>query len=138
MVCLSLFATLRGFSSPQRKLTLWLFLSFNFGLLLLHFLVLSPVKPFMQFQRDITNGMTVQQVQRLCIQRFPKGGRFRQPEWSLGYASSLNDHGKQYLVGTPDQSLHYILDPTDGRYDAESLSVYFRDGKAVGTTYLGD
>jgi hypothetical protein len=139
MACFTLLLSLPGLLSPQRKPTVWLFLSFTLGLFALHFLAVSPVKPFMQFQRDITSGMTIQEVQGLFSQRFPESGRFRQPEWVLGDGSPVTPYDNEpHLVSTPNQSLHYTLDPTDGRCNAEWLIVYFQDGKAVGTEYLGD
>lgn len=78
MAFCALLVTLPSFLSPQRRQTWWIFFAFNASLCALHFVVLSPVKPFMQFQRDISNGMTIQQVQRLFVQRFPANGRFRQ------------------------------------------------------------
>jgi hypothetical protein len=126
----------------RRKQELWLFLGFNISLLALRFLNLTPVKPFTKFYLDIKNSMTIQEVQGLFNQRFPKGGRFRQPEWYLfdrddGVFENLDPEEKGF-VDIPDLNLHYILDPSDGRYNAEFLSVYLKDGKVVGTEYSPD
>lgn len=126
----------------RRKQELWLFLGFNISLLALQFLVFNPVKPFTKFYLDIKNGMTIQEVQSLFNQRFPKGGRFRQPEWALRDETIADAENHQLngtkFIATPNQNLHYILDLTDGRYNAEMLTVYFKDGQVVGTKYSPD
>lgn len=134
----ALLLVLPGFLSSQRKQALWLFLSFNFGLFGLHFLTLNPVKPFTQFYLDINNGMTIQEVERLFSQRFPKGGRFRQPIVEFHHESPVTSDDNDRFLATPNQWQNYILDPTDGRYNSEILIVYFKDGKVVGTEYLPD
>ncbi len=134
----ALLLTLPSFLSSQRKQTLWLFLSFSFGLFTLHFLPVSPVKPFMRFHRDIGNGMATQEVQYLFSQHFPKDGRFRQPRLSLGVGIPFDARYGADVTDTPTQSFHYILDPTDGRFNSETLTVYFKNGRVVGTEYLSD
>jgi hypothetical protein len=142
MAFLALLLILPVFLQKRRKQELWLFLGFNLSLLALHFLALSPVKPFVKFHLNITNGMTIQEVQHLFSQHFPKGGKFRQPEWVLRNENT-NDainhrlNGMRF-VATPDQNLQYILDPTDGRYNAEWVTVYLKDSKVVGTKYSPD
>lgn len=108
-------------SSSQWKYGLSIFTLFNIGLLVLYFVALTPVKPFMRFERSIDAGMSKNEVQRLFIQSFPKDGRFRQPEW-----------------GGDDSYLHYTLDPTDGRYNAEWVRAHFKNGGVVKTEYFGD
>lgn len=142
MAVLALILLLPVYLQFRRKQELWLFLGFNISLLALHFLTLTPVKTFTKFYLDIKNGMTIQEVQSLFDQRFPKGGRFRQPEWELHYGHNgvleNRDPEEKGFAAIPDQNLNYILDPKDGRYDAEIMSVYFKDGKVVGTKYLPD
>ncbi|AFZ03249.1 hypothetical protein [Calothrix sp. PCC 6303] len=142
MAFLALILLLPVFLLSRRKQELWLFLGFNLSILALQFLVLSPVKPFTKFYLDINNGMTIEKVQQLFTQHFPKSGEFRQPDWRL-HNENRNDaenhqlNGKRFLA-TPNQSLQYNLDLTDGRYDAEVMTVYFKDGKVVGTNYSAD
>ncbi|MEA5569956.1 hypothetical protein [Calothrix sp. UHCC 0171] len=142
MAVLALILLLPVYVQYRRKQELWLFFGFNISLLALHFLALTPVKPFTKFYLDIKNGMTIQEVQGLFNQRFPKGGRFRQPEWTLRNedANDAENHrlNRRQFLATPDQNLHYILDLTDGRYNAEMVTVYFKDGKVVGTNYSPD
>lgn len=142
MAFLALILLLPIYLESRRKRELWLFLGFNISLLALHFLTLAPNKTFTRFYLDIKNGMTIQEVQSLFNQRFPKGGRFRQPEWTLS-DETIDDARRHKLNGmkfiaTPNQNLNYALDRTDGRYDAEIITVYFKDGKVVGTNYSPD
>jgi hypothetical protein len=133
MAVLALFLLLPIYLESRRKRELWLFLGFNISVLALHFLPLTPAKPFAKFYLDIKNGMTVQEVQGLFNQNFPKGGIFRQPEWSIiniNYPISDRLNGKSF-VDQADRNLHYILDPTDDRYRGEFVTVYFKDGKVV-------
>lgn len=139
MVALALLVTLPSYLAGQRIKALWLFLGFNVALLVLYLLVLNPIKPFTQVYQDIANGMTREQVQERFNQRFPAGGRFRQPQPYLFHVSPATmQENKPYLAGNPNQAISYQLDPTDGEYDAEVLVVYFKDGKVVGTQYLTD
>ncbi|BAY11496.1 hypothetical protein [Calothrix sp. NIES-2098] len=142
MAVLALILLLPVYLQSRRQQQLWLFLGFNISLLVLHFLTLTPVKPFTKFYLDIKNGMTIPEVQSLFNQRFPKGGKFRQPEWELRYGHNSvlenRDPAEKGFVAIPDQNLHYILDLSDGRYNAEWVTVYFKDGKVVGTEYSPD
>ncbi|QXE23540.1 hypothetical protein B6N60_02230 [Richelia sinica FACHB-800] len=101
-------------------------------------MTLSPVKPFTKFYLDIKNGMKIEEVQGLFNYHFPKEGRFRQPEWSLNEMRENLNSDQKGVVIISDQNLNYILDPTDGRYNAEILIVYFQNGKVVETKYLPD
>ncbi|BAZ41299.1 hypothetical protein NIES4101_72630 [Calothrix sp. NIES-4101] len=142
MAVLALILLLPVYVQYRRKQELWLFFGFNISLLALHFLTLTPVKPFTKFYLDIKNGMTIEEVQGLFNKRFPKGGRFRQPEWRLrnedANDAELHRLNRKKFLATPDQNLHYILDLTNGDYDAEWVTVYFKDGKVVGTNYSPD
>lgn len=142
MAVLALILLLPVYLQSRHKQELWLFLGFNISLLALHFLTLTPVKPFTKFYLDIKNSMTIQEVQDLFNQRFPKEGRFPQPEWELHYGHNgvleNRDPEEKGFVAIPDQNLNYILDPSDGRYNAEVVTVYFNDGKVVGAKYLPD
>ena len=142
MAVLALILLLPVYLQSRRKQELWLFIGFNLSLLALYFVTLSPVKPFTQFYLDITHGMTIQEVQSRLNQRFPKGGRFPQPESQLldehqGVLENINPKEKGFLA-VPNQCLNYILDLNDGRYNAEVVNVYFKNGEVVGMEYLPD
>ncbi|MBW4508270.1 MAG: hypothetical protein KME64_17400 [Scytonematopsis contorta HA4267-MV1] len=142
MAFLALILLLPVYLESRRKRELWLFLGLNISLFALQFLPLTPVKPFKKFYFDVKNGMTIQEVQSLFKQHFPKGGRFRQPEWALRDETLANAENHKLnemeFIATPNQNLHYILDLTDGRYNSEILIVYFKDGKVVGSEYWPD
>jgi hypothetical protein len=142
MDVLALILLLPVYLQSRRKQELWLFIGFNLSLFALYFVTLTPVKPFTQFYFDIKHGMTIQEVQSRLNQRFPKGGRFPQPQGELNYGHQgvlqYSDPKEKGFLAVPDQNLHYILDLNDGRYDAEWVTVYFKDGKVVGVTYSPD
>jgi hypothetical protein len=138
MAGFSLILLLPVYLQYRRKQELWLFLGFNISLLALYFVTLSPVKPFTKFYLDVKNGMKVEEVQGLFKEHFPQDGKFRQPEWSLNDSLENIDSEQKGFVTVSDQHLNYILDPNDGRYNAEILIVYFQDGKVVKTKYLPD
>lgn len=142
MAVLALILLLPVYLQSRRKQELWLFIGFNLSLFALYFVTLTPVKPFIQFYLDIKHGMTIQEVQSRFNQRFPKDGRFAQPEWQLNYGHQgvleNSDPKEKGFLAVPDQNLNFILDPNDGRYNAEVVTVYFKDGKVVGMEYLPD
>ena len=136
---LILLITLPRFLLTQRKETLWLLLIFAGFLLSLRFVDLTPRKPFLRFYHNITIGMQVDQLQLLFKQHFPPDGKFRQPVWDFGDGSPVTPYDNEpQLADKPNQSLHYTLDPDDGRFNSEWLVVYFKDGQVVGTEYLPD
>jgi hypothetical protein len=138
-VFLILLITLPRFLLTQQKETLWSFLIFAVLLFSLRFIDLTPRKPFMRFYHNITIGMQVDQVQSLFNQHFPLDGKFRQPAWGFGDGSPVTPYDNDpQLADRPNQSLHYTLDPNDGRFNSEWLVVYFKDGQVVGTEYLPD
>ena len=138
-VSLILLITLPRFLLTRHKETLWLFLIVAVLLFTLRFIDLTPRKPFLRFYQDITIGMHADQIQLLLNQHFPPDGKFRQPAWGIGDGSPVTPYdNKPNLTDTPDQSLHYTLDPHDGRFDSEWLVVYLKDGQVVGTEYLPD
>ncbi|ALF55601.1 hypothetical protein ACX27_26585 [Nostoc piscinale CENA21] len=136
MAVLALILLLPVYLQSRRKQELWLFIGFNLSIFALYFVTLSPVKPFMQFYSDIKHGMTIPEVQSRFNQRFPKGGRFPQP---LGeFIGGNEDVLEKTDPVVYDQHLNYILDPNDGRYNAEVVNVYFKDGKVLEVKYSGD
>lgn len=136
---LALFLILPGYLLWQRKKALWLFAIFGLSLVVLHFIALTPVKPFTKFHNDVTNGMTGSEVQLLLTQHFPQSGKFRRPVPRFTPVSSfLRTNDGPRLSDTPNQTLQYTLDPSDGRYNAECVMIYLKDDRVVGTQYLGD
>ncbi|MBD2497348.1 hypothetical protein [Nostoc sp. FACHB-280] len=136
MAVLALILLLPVYLPSRRKQELWLFIGFNLSLLALHFVALSPVKPFMQFHSDIKHGMTIPEVQSRLNQRFPKGGRFYQPQGDfMGANEDVRENIGSFVY---DQHLNYILDPNNGDYDAEVVNIYFKNGKVVKAEYSGD
>ncbi|AKG23318.1 hypothetical protein [Calothrix sp. 336/3] len=142
MAVLALLLLLPVYLVSRRKQELWLFLGFNISLLALQFVTINPRKPFVKFYLDIKNDMTIEDVQSLFNQRFPKGGRFPQPEWTIRDETTADAENHQLngrtFIAKPNQNLQYILDPNDGRYNAEWVIVYLKDGKVVGTNYSPD
>ncbi|MCF4966799.1 hypothetical protein [Nostoc sp. CMAA1605] len=142
MAVLALIVILPVYVKSRRKQELWLFIGFNLSLLALYFVTLSPVKPFRQFYFDIKHGMTIPEVQSRLNQRFHEGVRFPQPQGTFiyGYEDVLGkiDPKEKGFLAVPDQILNYVLDPNDGRYNAEVVNVYLKDGKVVGMEYSGD
>lgn len=84
---------------------------------------LSPRKPFARFYAAIEPGMTETEVLRALDDQFPSLGRYPRP--------SINRR-----VG-PTQ-LGFILDPKDGRYDAEVVALDFENGRVATKRYYPD
>lgn len=122
----------------QRKWAGGIFAGYCALVLALHFGAISPVKPFRQFQNDIQNGMGRHEVQKLLAERFPAGDGFRRPVGNFGTISPSENWDGIALAVIPNQALQYTLDPDDGDFNAESLVVYFKDDRVVGTTYSSD
>ncbi|MEN6334725.1 MAG: hypothetical protein ABFE01_10725 [Phycisphaerales bacterium] len=90
-------------------------------LVVLPFVSLSPVKPFRQFHGAIRSGMTPEDVRGELARRFPANGRFLRP---VEHAS--------------DEGLSFVLDPNDGRYNAELVVVHLAVGRVVSKECLSD
>lgn len=88
----------------------------------LHFVALSPVKPFRRFFTSINDGMTRSEILAELHRNFPDGGRFSRPVSS----SDKPDH------------MAFILDPLNWAYNAEIVSLTLKDGKLVAKNYYGD
>lgn len=81
----------------------------------------SPVVRFRTFYDSLTPGMTEEKVLSSLHNYFPQGGRLRTPQlrrWEKG--------------------LHFILDPSDGRYDSEVITLTFDAKYTVAKVYLPD
>ncbi|HEV3117569.1 MAG TPA: hypothetical protein VGY58_10975 [Gemmataceae bacterium] len=96
--------------------------AFVIFVLILPFITLSPVKPFRGFFDSICVGMTQKEVLQQLDAYFPAGGRYAKPEWRPSV----------------DNSLHFVLNPNDGRYDAEIVTVVFHEGGVLAKMYLPD
>lgn len=138
-VCLILIITLFKLSMKRWRNEIILPMTAIGILLSLNFINLTPLKPFMRFHRNISNGMTIDGVDQLFNRYFPNNGRFRRPIISVGNGSLITPYdNKPQIAGVPDKSLQYVLDPDDGRYNAEWLIIYFNDKRVVGSEYLSD
>jgi hypothetical protein len=71
----------------------------------------NPVKPFLRALNDIQAGMSHAQVHAIIDSHFPSGGRFNRPA----------------LYSEDSTRIHFGLDPTDGRWNAAILTIYFED-----------
>jgi hypothetical protein len=88
----------------------------------LPFMDLSPVKPAIRAVREIRPGMTEAQVRAVLERNFPEHGRFQRP-----------------VFGTVREDvLAFVLDPSDGRYNAALVRVRFSAGKCVSAEFLPD
>jgi hypothetical protein len=83
---------------------------------------LGPVKPFVRASRAITAGMTPSEVRAAVDAEFPPNGRFHHPV------------GGQLQDGV----MSYVLDPTNGRYDAAILEIRFEGGRCKSVRFLAD
>jgi len=88
----------------------------------LPFMDLSPVKPAVRAVREIRPGMTETQVRAVLERNFPKNGRFQRPVFGAVH----ND------------VLAFVLDPSDGRYNAAVVRITFSAGKCVSAEFLPD
>ncbi|MHB1426257.1 MAG: hypothetical protein ACYC3I_24085 [Gemmataceae bacterium] len=83
----------------------------------------SPLNPFTRFYAAIEPGMTEAEVLRILDNQFPPTG---------GYPRPLVNR----RVGPTH--LGFILDPRDGRYDAEMVTVDLEAGRVVKKQYYPD
>ena len=99
-----------------------LFVGYVLGLCVLSQIATSPTKPYRRFFEAVRVGMTPPQVTRLLHENFPSGGRFKLP--------AANGDGISYI--------HYNLDLSDGRYDAETITIDLSHGRVSGKEYSPD
>ncbi|MCX6996176.1 MAG: hypothetical protein NTV49_03610 [Kiritimatiellaeota bacterium] len=95
---------------------------FVISILVMHYCDFSPVKPYRRFYEVVHTGMTESEVLVLLQRTFPAGGHFRVPAITV----STSDH------------ISFLLDPTDGRYNAEIVSLALREGKVTQKQYFPD
>lgn len=111
-----------SFLRKRSKMILAGCLVFGAGICVLHFIVLSPVKPFRRFFASAHDGMARPEILAELHRNFPDGGRFPQP-----VLRSV----------TPDH-LVFVLDPSNWAYDTEIISLTLKDGRIVAKNYYGD
>lgn len=92
------------------------------ALLAMHNLDLTPVKPYRRFYDAVATGMTPSEVLAALHREFPEAGRFRVPVVTISNATTLS----------------FLLDRTDGRWDAEIVDLDLVDGRVSGKVYMGD
>jgi len=88
----------------------------------LPFLDLSPVKPAVRSVREIQYGMSEAQVRTILDRHFPEKGRFKRPA----------------IGALKENTISFVLDRNDGRYDASVVQVKFSAGKCVSAEFLAD
>lgn len=88
----------------------------------LHYLDLTPKKPYRRFYFAVHDGMTRADVFDALHREFPDGGRFPVPT----------------VYGEDAVSLIFGLDPNDGRWNAEDVEIWFSEGRVSGKDYRGD
>ncbi len=91
-------------------------------ILALPFLELSPVKPAVRAIQEIRAGMTEVEVRAIIDRYFPEHGRFKRPE----------------IGPVRDNVLSFVLDPSDGRYNAAVVQIKFSAGKCTAAEFLPD
>lgn len=89
----------------------------------LHLADTSPLKPFARFYNAIEPGMTDAEVFGALNRQFLSTGRYPQPVVNR-------------RVGPAH--IEFILDPSDGRYDAEIVAVDVEEGRVLRKQYYGD
>src|SRR5262245_13680567 len=84
---------------------------------------LSPVQPATRAVRRVRPGMSEAEVRAILRDEFPASGRFHPPGLERPLA---------------DDFLSFVLDPSDGAYDAAFIQVQFADGRATSARFLPD
>lgn len=88
----------------------------------LSFLDNSPRKPFLRAYQSIAVGMTLGEIEDTLADLFPTEGPYPAP----------------LAIHEDSQTIKYVLDPEDERYNAEYLIVYVNDGRCTGVEYVPD
>ncbi len=83
---------------------------------------LGPVKPALRAVHEIHPGMSESEVRGVLERHFPEHGRIKRPEFGAVRQGVLS----------------FVLDPTDGRYNAAVVQVKFAAGKCVTAEFLPD
>jgi hypothetical protein len=90
--------------------------------LALPFLELSPVKPAVRAVHEIQPGMSEAQVRFILDRNFPERGHFKRPE----------------IGALTNDTISFVLDRNDGRYDAAVVQIKFSEGRCVSAEFLAD
>jgi hypothetical protein len=94
------------------------------GMLLLVTVVdVSPVQPATRAVRRVRPGMLEGEVRAILHDEFPASGRFHPP----GLERPITD-----------DLLSFVLNPSDGAYDAAVIQVRFAEGRSVSARFLPD
>lgn len=121
----ALYGVLFGASVYSRGLHKGFLVAASIYLLLivaLPFLELSPVKPAVRAVHEIRPGMSEAQVRAILDRHFPMQGHFKRP-----------------AIGPLNKDvISFVLDPSDGRYDAAIVSIKFSAEKCVSAEFLAD
>ena len=91
-------------------------------LVFLRLVDLSPVKPAVRGVAMIQPGMTESEVRGVFEHQFPEHGRFKRPE----------------MGPLRNDTLSFVLDPNDGRYNAAVVEVQFQSGLSTTARFLPD
>lgn len=94
---------------------------FAVGLVLIQVADFTPRKPYRRFFDAIENGMSLAEVAAALHREFPSRGKFPRPEMSR-----------------VEGNLLFRLDPADGRYNAETITLRLQGEKVTGKIYSGD
>jgi branched-subunit amino acid ABC-type transport system permease component len=86
----------------------------------------EPVQSFMLFYRDIHPGGDLVAVRQALDQRFPIGGALSQPVCQERQAAPTQ------------KAFSCILDPNQGAYNAEIITVYLKDDRVTHKEYSAD
>jgi hypothetical protein len=92
-------------------------------LLLVTVVDVSPVQPATRAVRRVRPGMLEGEVRAILHDEFPASGRFHPP----GLERPITD-----------DLLSFVLNPSDGAYDAAVIQVRFAEGRSVSARFLPD
>ncbi len=95
--------------------------SFLAAWIVMNFTDFTPVKPYVRFYAAIRPGITETDLLTLLNEQFPQPGRYAVPAYRR--------------VGN---QVFFNLDLTDGRYDAEVVSVDLQDNRVVAKAFQPD
>jgi hypothetical protein len=115
--------------APLRSISLALLIAYTIAILALDFTTFhlsDQARPFMLFYRDIHPGMGLTQVNQALDRQFPNNGRFPKPVC-----------GDRPIAQNKTQ-LSCQLDPNNGNYNAEIITVHFTGDRVTHKDYSPD
>jgi hypothetical protein len=86
----------------------------------------EPVKSFMLFYRDVHSGVDLVAVKQALDQRFPMGGALPKPVCQERQAAPTR------------KTFSCSLDPNQGAYNAEIITIYLTDDRVTHKEYSAD